>query len=214
MKTWLLDLFFPPKCVFCERLLRPPETYFCENCRYELPETDRRKPVRLTKGCVAPLRYQGVVREAVLRYKFGSRPFYAAAFGPMIAAKVRDCPAELITWVPVSRRRKFSRGYDQAQLLAEETAKALGLPCVPTLSKRHTKKQSRMQDAAARRANVEGAFSLLPGADVSGKTILLIDDICTTGATMSEAALMLRTAGAAEIYGAVLAITEETKNSR
>ena len=71
-----------------------------------------------------------------------------------------------------------------------------------------------MRDAAARRANVSGAFSLRPGTDVAGKRILLIDDICTTGATMAEAARVLRTAGAECVRGAVLAVTDETKNSR
>ena len=119
-----------------------------------------------------------------------------------------------MTFVPVSRLRRFSRGYDQAELLARETAKTLGLPCAPTLTHRHTKRQSRMRDAAARRANVSGAFSLRPGTDVAGKRILLIDDICTTGATMAEAARVLRTAGAECVRGAVLAVTDETKNSR
>ena len=214
IRDWLLDLFFPPKCIFCGRLLREGERAYCPDCRDSLPERDWKRLVRHTGGCVAPLRYEGVVRDAILRYKFGGRPHYAVVFGPMIAAKLGDCSAELVTWVPVSRGRKFGRGYDQAQLLAEETAKALHLPCVRTLQKRHRPKQSRMRDRAARQANIAGAFRVVNPEAVRDRHILLIDDICTTGATLSEAALTLRTAGAAEVSGAVLAMAGETRNSR
>ena len=210
----VLDLLFPPKCIFCGKLLRRPGDAACPNCRADLPENSHPKPVRFTEGCDAPLRYEGVVRSSLLRFKFGGRPFYAAVYGPMLAGCVTLRDADLVTFVPVSRLRRFSRGYDQAELLARETAKTLGLPCAPTLTHRHTKRQSRMRDAAARRANVSGAFSLRPGTDVAGKRILLIDDICTTGATMAEAARVLRTAGAECVRGAVLAVTDETKNSR
>ena len=214
MMDWLLNLLFPPKCVFCGRLLTEQEEKLCRNCRNDLPETERRRDVPLTTGCVAPLRYSGVVRDSILRYKFGGRQHYAEVYGPMIASRLRDCEADLITFVPVSRRRRFSRGYDQAELLAEATAACLHLPCEKVLWKKHTGKQSRMRDAAARRANISGAFALRKDADVRGKHILLIDDICTTGATLSEAALVLRTAGAKAVSCAVLALTDETKNSR
>lgn len=213
-KEWLLDLFFPPKCIFCGKLLSREERHYCLACRDKLPETDRRKAVRLTTGCVAPFLYQELVRDALLRFKFGSRPYYAEAFGPMIAAKLQNCEADFVTWIPVSGRRKFARGYDQAQLLAEEVAKSLQLSCISTMKKHHRKKQSRMRSPAERRANIAGAFTVKHPEQVAGKVILLIDDICTTGATMSEAALMLSTAGAKQIHGAVLAMTEETKNSR
>ena len=214
MMEWLLDLLFPPKCVFCGKLLAEEEKKICRNCRNDLPETERRQAVPLTTGCVAPFQYSGVVRESILRYKFGGRQHYAAVYGPMIASRLQGCKADLVTFVPVSRRRKFSRGYDQAELLARETAKSLTLPCAKVLRKKHTRKQSGMKDAAARRANISGAFALRDNADVREKHILLIDDICTTGATLSEAALVLHTAGAKAVSCAVLALTDETKNSR
>ena len=107
MSNWLLDLLFPPKCVFCGTLLRNPDSGYCLNCMEHLPETDQKKQILHTKGCVAPFRYEGDVREALLRYKFGNRPFYAAVFGPMIAEKLRQIDADFVTWIPVSRRRRF-----------------------------------------------------------------------------------------------------------
>ena len=209
MSNWLLDLLFPPKCVFCGTLLRKADTHYCLDCLGALPETDDRKQVAFTKGCVAPFRYQGFVRDALLRFKFGNRPFYAEAFGPMIAAKLQGRPADLITWVPVSRLRRFSRGYDQARLLAEATAGALGIPCVGTLHKKHRKKQSGLDGVAARKANISGAFTVTDRTVIAGKTLILIDDICTTGATMEEAAYVLHQAGASEVHGAVFALTDK-----
>jgi len=209
MRNWLLDLLFPPKCVFCGKILQDPDAGYCLNCLENLPETDRKKHVPNTSGCVAPFLYKGVVREALLRYKFGNRSFYAEVFGPMIAAKLRRTEADFVTWVPVSRRRRFSRGYDQAQLLAEHTAKALKLPCVCTLRKRHTKRQSELDGLDARKANINGAFTVIDRTLVDGKTVILIDDICTTGATMAEAALVLHRAGTSEVCGAVFALTDK-----
>ena len=205
----LLDLLYPPKCVFCGALLRDGERDVCRNC--ELPETDTVRPVRFTEGCAAPFRYEGTVREAVLRFKFGGRTGYAAPFGRFMAGRLQKCSADFVTWVPVSPLRRFLRGYDQARLLAAETANVLALPCVATLRKEERKKQSKMGSEAARLANIAGAFRVCAPEKVRGARILLIDDICTTGATLSEAALTLRSAGAESVLCGALAVTEETK---
>lgn len=209
MGNWILDLLFPPKCIFCRRLLRDGDTPVCPDCMNDLPETDLRKPIRYTKGCRAPFLYKEQVREALLRFKFGNRPDYADLFGPMIAVKLRDCPADVVTWVPVSGLRRFQRGYDQARLLAESAAISLQLPCCSTLHKKHRRKQSGLDGFSARKANISGAFSVPDPARIQGKTVILIDDICTTGATMEEAARMLLQAGAAAIHCAVFALTDK-----
>jgi len=208
MKDWLLDLLFPPKCIFCQKLLSGSEDKWCSDCGHDLPETDEIRKIPSTKGCLAPFSYQGNVREAMLRFKFGGRSHYADAFGAMMASKLRGIKADCVTWVPVSRLRRFSRGYDQAQLLAEAVARELNLPCITSLHKRHRKKQSRISGFAARKANISGAFSAVNPQQIQGKTIILIDDICTTGATMGEAAYILHLAGAAAIHGAVYAIAK------
>lgn len=204
----ILDLLFPPKCVFCGRLLKKWEHDFCADCYYDLPETDTIRKIPRTEGCIAPLRYEGNARNAILRFKFNGHSYYAPAFGRLMAARLSGCKADLITWIPVSRRRKLERGYDQAELLARAVSKQLSLPCVRLLRKRHTKKQSQTGDLAARNANISGAFTALRPKTLAGKHILLIDDICTTGATLREAAETLQLSGAAQISCAVLAITE------
>jgi len=146
---------------------------------------------------------------SLLRYKFGGATGYAKVYGRLVADTVRTELAgeyDLVTWVPLSRRRLRERGYDQARLLAKATAKALGLPLTPTLHKqRNTQPQSGTGDAAKRRANIAGAYRMKTGADVTGKRILLMDDIVTTGATLSECARVLGKAGAEQVVCATVA---------
>ena len=108
---------------------------------------------------------------------------------------------DILTWVPVSRFRKFTRGYDQVELLAEVVGRELGMEPVSTLQKvRNNRPQSRIIGAAMRRANVLGAYRIQDPDLVSQKRVLLLDDIVTTGATAGECARILLTAGAAEVH--------------
>ena len=170
----LLDLLFPPKCPFCQSILETPADPVCPACQKSLPWLVGRageRKVDFTRGCCSPLAYGGAVREAVHRYKFSGVRAYARPFGLLMAQCVQDRPemaADLVTWAPLSRKRRRERGYDQGELLARAMAKRLGLPAVPTLVKaRHTQPQSGLDSAEARRANALGAYALLPGADVA-----------------------------------------------
>ena len=208
----LLDLLFPPKCPFCQSILETPADPVCPACQKSLPWLVGRageRKVDFTQGCCSPLAYRGAVREAIHRYKFSGVRAYARPFGLLMAQCVQDRPemaADLVTWAPLSRKRRRERGYDQGELLARAMAKRLGLPAVPTLVKaRHTQPQSGLDSAEARRANALGAYALLPGVDVAGKRVLLADDVVTSGATLSECARTLLEAGAAEVWCVTLA---------
>ena len=115
-------------------------------------------------------------------------------------------PFDVITWAPLSKKRLKQRGYDQAELLARAIGESLGLEAVPLLVKaRDIPAQSGIQEEAARRANVLGAYALLPGAQAKGKRILLADDVVTSGSTLSECARTLLSSGAAEVCAVTLA---------
>ena len=207
-----LDLLFPPKCPFCQSILETPADPVCPACQKSLPWLVGRageRKVDFIQGCCSPLAYRGAVREAIHRYKFSGVRAYARPFGLLMAQCVQDRPemaADLVTWAPLSRKRRRERGYDQGELLARAMAKRLGLPAVPTLVKaRHTQPQSGLDSAEARRANALGAYAFLPGADVAGRHVLLADDVVTSGATLSECARTLLEAGAAEVWCVTLA---------
>lgn len=209
----LLDLVFPPKCVFCKKLLRKGEDGICARCQEHLhwcvgPEAEQ--TMEFVSLCASPLWYQDEVRESFHRYKFKGSRGYAKAYGRLMAQCVQDHLAgryDLITWVPLSEQRRKSRGYDQAMLLAEAAALELGDVAAETLTKvRDTSAQSGLgKDDSARRANVLGAYRPTDPELIAGQRVLLMDDVVTTGSTLSECARTLRTAGAADVVCVTLA---------
>ncbi len=209
----LLDLLFPPKCVFCRRLLRKGEEGLCASCRTSLPWThgeEAEQHPEFVSLCVSPLWYQDNVRASFHRYKFQGSRGYAKAYGRLVAQCVREHLAgryDLITWVPLSPERLKKRGYDQAMLLAMAAALELGDVAVETLRKvRDTGAQSGLgKDDSARQANVLGAYQVVDPELAEGRQVLLIDDVITTGSTISECARTLRSAGAAGVVCATLA---------
>ena len=211
----LLDLLFPPKCPFCQRLLHDPRAPLCPNCQASLPWLTGRageRRVDFTQGCWSPLAYQAQVREAVQRYKFAPAPAYGRPFGLLMAQCARDqgVEAELVTWAPLSKKRRRKRGFDQARYLAGSLCVEWHVEPQETLRKiLDNPPQSGLEDADARRANVLGAYEAVHPERIAGKRFLLVDDICTTGSTLGEAARVLRQAGAADVLGLTLAITRE-----
>lgn len=123
---------------------------------------------------------------------------------------------DLLTWVPISFRRKLSRGYDQVELLAKAVGRELGMEPVRLLRKtRHNPPQSGIAGEAQRRANVLGVYQVTDPEMLKGKRVLLLDDIVTTGATAGECARMLLTMGAKEVhFGAVAVARHQTKKVR
>lgn len=212
---YALQLLYPPKCIVCRRVLQRQETDLCHRCReamssWQAPERNG----EFFKVCIPSFYYQDALRQSVLRYKFESMRHYAGGYGRMMAMTLqrRDMvDFDLVTWVPVSKKRRRRRGYDQAQLLAQALARELKLPVGQTLRKiRDNPPQSSLQGAARRKGNVIGMY-VTTGTAVTGLRILLVDDVITTGATLSECSRMLCTAGAKEVICATLAATPIAK---
>ena len=208
----LLDLLYPPKCPFCGRVLDRGMEGLCDRCQRELPwtkEGEERENIEFCDLCLSPLWYRGRAVEGVHRYKFRGGQTHARLFGRLMAQCLRDRwdgTADLITWVPLSKERLRERGYDQARLLAERAAEELGLPVRGTLEKtRNTTEQSSLTEEERRRANVKGVYRALEGCGVEGKHVLLVDDVTTSGATLSECAACLCLAGAASVTALTLA---------
>ena len=159
--------------------------------------------------CLSPLWYRDGAREGVHRYKFGGGRGHAELFGLLMAQCLQDRwkePGDLITWTPLHPKRRRERGYDQAELLARRVGELTGLTVESALEKvRATAVQSEISEDKARKANVKDAYRTLPGLDLAGKRIVLIDDVVTTGATLSECAAALRQAGASSVVGLTFA---------
>lgn len=208
-----LGLLFPPRCAFCRKLLGRGEEGLCGACEKNLPWTGSsalQKGGEFYSACAAPLWYQATVRDSFHRYKFRGTSGYAGVYGRLMADCIREQLAgryDLVTWAPLSPRRLKKRGYDQAMMLASAVALELGDVAVSTLEKvRETEAQSGLgSDPGVRRANVLGAYRVTDPELILGRRVLLIDDIVTTGATLSECARSLRAAGAADVVCTALA---------
>lgn len=217
--TWLLDLFYPPKCVFCRKLLAGRETDLCTKCKTSLPlMLSSVKRGEFFDCCWAAYPYEDPIAASIRRFKFQGMEHYAPAYGRQLAMFLlrNQVEFDLLTWVPISRRRRKQRGYDQSQLLAEATAQALGVACVRTLEKVvDNSPQSLQTSMEARQGNVRGAYRVCDPAAVAGKRVLLIDDVITTGATLGECSAMLRISGAVRVEAATLAaaMQQDTKTN-
>jgi len=212
----LLLLLFPPKCVLCKKLLAKEQTDLCPACRENAPEFPERKiKLSFLAQWTGVWYYKDDVRLSLLRYKFYGHRNYARSYGKLLAMKLQRMgwdDTDVLTWIPISARRKFFRGFDQTELIARVVAKELELPLTAAVKKiRHTKPQSGMGDAAHRRANILGAYRIPDPSLVKGKRILLLDDIITTGATASECARVLLTAGAKEVKLATVAVADHKR---
>jgi ComF family protein len=168
------------------------ETLRCGACLRDPPEFDRARAV---------FRYDAVSRGMLLSFKHADRTHAAPSFGRWLARAGDELlsSADLVVPVPLHWMRLAWRRYNQSALLAKAAASIAERPFVPDLlvRARHTPSQGAF-GPVARRRNVRGAFRLHPrhGAKVSGKRILLVDDVFTTGATVEECARVLRREGA------------------
>lgn len=225
----LLAIVFPDRCAACDEVVYCGDGV-CEACREKLPRVGTpicpfcglekafcrcRKRRRHFDRVIAPFYYDGVVEEAVLRMKaFGSRIF-AAFFAKEMAESVRQHYGNIsfdgVVFVPSERRRERKRGFNPGRIVAEETAACLGLPLLPALVKLTDNAPQKSLPAIERSGNVLGVFDLAGGVDVSGKTLLLADDIVTTGATLDECAKMLKIYGAKAVYAVVAAAAPPRK---
>ena len=201
----ILELLFPTKCAFCHRLTEGREQRVCPP--YARGAAAEQKLPHIVK-CVSPFYYEGDVRQSLLRYKFGGVRAYCDIYAEFLVKTIdeRAVSCDIITWVPLSAKRLRKRGYDQARLIAEETAKRMGVECAQLLTKtRNIRAQSLTGGAAERKRNVSGVYSPCDAELIKGRHVLIIDDIVTTGATLAECAGVLTKCGAASVTAATLA---------
>lgn len=223
MKTDLLHslrrLLFPRKCIFCGMPLEG-ERQICTGCMEAviLRDNAARHGAGLHfDAATAALRYTGPVRRAILGLKYGERQDYARPLARMMqetALRQLRQSFDAITYVPGNPGTDRTRGYNQARLLAEALAKQMGLPCVHALHKTRSTRKMHGLKPRERRENVRDAYALRrASAQLAGKVVLLVDDVLTTGATLSECAKTLKQGGAAAVYGICAAVARENSEN-
>jgi ComF family protein len=217
-----LDLLYPPRCALCNK----HGSFLCEPCRDTLP---RAEGVRCD-ACWLPLRgshcaacaehplalkalrsvfhYEGGARTLVQDFKFRGHTSLDKPLAAELARTLDDhgLETDLIVPVPLTTSRRRGRGYNQAALLARELSRLGGVPWADALRRtRSAPPQAQSAGADERRRNVIGAFAVAAPQQVTGRHVLLIDDVATTGATLNACAIELLQAGAAAVIGLTLA---------
>jgi predicted amidophosphoribosyltransferase len=213
-----LDLLAPPRCALC----RGPGALLCGPCLRALPiigghRCERcgaasQRPVSACSACrgrrlgydraVAALEYTGAARDLVHAFKDGGLRSLAAPAAALIRLVIDPPDAALVTWVPADPLRQAIRGYHPPQLLAQSLAEGWGMEAAPLLRGPLHRRPQRGLSRAQRRANVRHAFVSEP---LAGGSVVLVDDVRTTGATISAAAQALRRSGCDDVLAVTLA---------
>lgn len=226
LKKWLYTLLFPHKCFLCGRVL-PDEGWQCDDCTLPVVRAGSLCPrcgqplvecvcAVLSPafiGALAPLYYVDGVRRGIFRFKYNGRSYYAAFLGAQIyEAVMREWSGiafDCVSYVPMHAKKRRSRGYCPAELLAREVARHMQLPVQDEMICHTGNKQAQMTQKGmqARLENAGRSFAPLPEGKLAGERVLLIDDVLTTGATVQACAQLLLALGAGEVWVATAATT-------
>lgn len=230
-KAGILDLIFPRYCLGCNREAdlnsNLQNSWFCKTCLSKIVKVrsqvcpqchhlslqgtycPRCKKDKALKGIICTTYYEeGALKELVHNLKYNGVTELVPLLGQMMIESLQDnlkYENYILTFTPLHFMRQATRGYNQAQLLAEYIGQSLGIEVQNILVKtRATKRQVELQ-GSSRRKNLSGVFRLKTNVDIAKKKIIIVDDITTTGSTLNECAKVLKSAGAKEVWGLVIA---------
>lgn len=218
---YVLSLFFPNRCIFCNEVIGPYDA-LCTSCQSTLPwikgevcifcgssKEDcecKKRHGNFYDGIAAPLYYVGNVRKSIHNFKFkddkNAYKVFAELMNETRVSVYKDIDFDYIAYTPMSLKHQKKRGYNQSRLLAEQISELSGIPFAEDLILKiyPTRIQHKCIHWTERRGNLLGAFDVNPQFNVEGKNILLIDDVKTSGATLSECGKMLFLYGADSVY--------------
>ncbi len=222
--AFLFDLIFPPRCASCNTVIvrggalcvacRAGIPYydnlFCGRCRARIPPGSMRSICHPSFPYIlgAATRYEGAIKDVVHVLKFQNIREAALELGNLLTTYIKTArvPTEerALISIPLSRKRLKERGYNQSELIAEVLSSTFTLPIVHALTRtKNTHPQSHIKGSKERWKNIAGCFVAIE--ERVPKYIFLIDDVCTSGATLYEAALVLKKHGAKKIIALVAA---------
>lgn len=207
-KRFLLDLFYPNRCGFCGDNI-PFDEYFCSHCGEKLSRAPEKQSVLYADGFYAVTAYDSYSRPIIKSMKNDNNGYALSAISYFMSKMLKEIDIlngiDIITYIPMSGKDLNRRGYNQTKLIAKELTGITGVKSVSLLKKVKETKEQKTLSASDRRKNLKNAFKFSFKEDINGKTVLVIDDVCTTGSTLSEAARILKKAGAEKVIAAVFA---------
>ena len=223
IKKFLLDLFFPKNCLGCKQ----PDTYLCRDCFNKIPLAANNACFfcqeitgngRICLNCKKEIYLDGVIsatdyknpliRELIRAFKYH---YVQELAGPLSQLMIRVLEQNfqfLIIPIPLHRHRLRYRGFNQAELIAEKIAEHFQLPTEKNALKRKISRtpQAKISDIEKRKLNIENSFDAGPEIkSIENKIVLLVDDVITTGATLNEAAKILKQNNAKEVWAITIA---------
>ncbi len=212
---FLVDLIFPNRCAFCDDFIEW-DKHACDDCISKLEFANnfiRYDDNNVFKLCVSVVRYDGIAKDGILSFKHPEGINTAKYLVPILCdnlakAEISD-KIDFVTAVPVIKKRFAERKYNHAEVIAKLVAKILVTDeDYELLGRNKTAKSQHELSRLERIEAVKGRYFIKnKNPDIKGKTILLCDDIITTGSTLSECAKLLLEAGAKEVYSCTLATT-------
>lgn len=230
----LKDIFYPPRCVFCDEVISILERPICPVClKAEIPvvpdticsrcgrgkeDCTCKLTTFLTDGIAAPYYYEGVAAQGILHFKRAEDIDRIGYFTKKLAERAflifADTRIDLITTVPPHISTMVNRGFDQMYPVAKRLSKVFHTPYKQVLRKIFPTESQKELDADRRSGNLLGVFDVCEKQEVVGKNILLLDDVVTTGATTNECAKMLKIYGANNVYVLAVAISRPDQDEK
>lgn len=215
LRRQLLSILYPNRCPFCGKFISSKEA-FCSVCPDMLDYWNNDTvSIPNLSGFYAVYQYNDRSAKFIRQLKDTYDDFSIYAAAVLMNQKIKEQrlnTIDFIAYIPMTRNEYYRRGYNQAQKLAKAISKLSGIPIMnkPLKKIKKTEEQKKL-NSSARLENIRGAFSVSPNTILKEKSVLLVDDVCTTGATLSEAASVLLKNGAEKVIAIVFAKT--VKNS-
>lgn len=230
---YMACIFFPNRCIFCGEILPPNEESLCDRCREGLPFIKGEICYNCGADCencscgkkhgdffdksVSSFYYIDDVQECIHRFKFRSDKRAGIELARLMSETCRqrypDVKFDYVAYVPMDKKRQRIRGYNQSRLLAEYIADECRIPFGDNLiTKIYPTEVQHLRSETERKGNLLGAFDINKKYNIDGKTILLVDDVKTSGSTLSECGKMLYLYGAENVFCLTTALVNSKMN--
>lgn len=230
IKDKLKRIFFPKECPACGAIVPIEEEYcncigkeyhlvpksFCEHCGAQIENCSCKADEFTLPHITAPFYYSSLARMRLLEFKFqsskGESEFFGEKMAECFSVTFPEIEPDFVTFVPMTKDEREKRGFNQSALLAFEVAKRLFVPCRGVLYKNKSSQAQHTLSKEQRMKNLAGAFSVPNEDDVKGKTVILCDDIKTTGTTLKRCCDALFESGAKDVFCLCAAVTDYRKD--